>query len=292
MSPRPLVGEVWGSPIAHSKSPDLHRSCLNHLGRSGTYERREVTIESLPAVFAEMSGSLTGVSLTMPLKEAILDLVPDHRGVVDLLHAANTAVSGPDGWWLTNTDPVGVAAMCRRLLITSHDAVWLMGAGATARAVIAGLSDRGFHGRLTIAARSPERATKTLRVAETLGVDAEVIELDQVDTAPRPTLIISTLPSGTILDRDVVSACVSAGASLMDVGYYPWPTPLAQAFQDAGRPAHQGLPMLMFQALAQIRCFVNGDPDLPLPDEKGALQAMAAAVGIEAEWADPSLMGQ
>ena len=288
----PIVGEVWGAPISHSKSPDLHHSCYRHLGMAGTYDRREVNTESLPSVFAEVSTSLTGVSLTMPLKEAILDLVPDHRGSVDVLHAANTAVSGPSGWWLANTDPAGAAAMCRRLLSDPAAPVWLLGAGATARAVIFGLRDMGFHGRLTIAVRSPERAAKTLLVAKRLGVDTETVSIDTLATAPAPQLIVSTLPSGTLLNPTVVQACVGSGATLMDVGYHPWPTPLAQSFFDAGLRAHSGLPMLMFQALAQIRCFVNNDPGIPLADEAGALTAMANAVGLDPEWADPILMGQ
>jgi hypothetical protein len=50
--------------------------------------------------------------------------------------------------------------------------------------------------------------------------------------------------------------------------------------------------MLMFQALAQVRCFLGGDPNIPLDDEAGALGAMADAIGIDRDWADPALMGQ
>lgn len=288
----PIVGEVWGSPIAHSKSPDLHKACYTHLGLSGSYERREVTAESLPDAFATAQETLTGISLTMPLKEAVMGLVPDHRRLVDALHAANTAVRGPDGWLLANTDPTGAAAMCRKLLVDHSAPVWLLGAGATARAVVAGLHEMGYEGRLTIAVRSPQRAWSTLELAHTLGVDASVAGFDVLDSTTRPHLIVSTLPSGTLLDHAVISTLVGTRATLMDVGYHPWPTPLAEGFLDAGHPVHSGLPMLMFQALAQIRCFVGGDATLPLPDEAGALAAMAEAVGIDPEWADPALMGQ
>jgi shikimate dehydrogenase len=287
-----ISAEVWGSPIAHSRSPDLHLACYTHLGLPGTYNRRDVTEQSLSQEFSANSETLTGISLTMPLKTGILPLVEDHRGDVTRLHAANTAIKTDGHWWLENTDPLGAAAMLRRLLQNGRSGVVLLGAGATAKSLVLGLHRVSFGGDLTFVVRSAHRATDCHTLATKLGIRASVVELGRVNDVPDAQLIISTLPSGTQLPDTTLQTLVKWGAPLMDVGYHPWPTPLAQAFLSRGLDAHSGLPMLMFQALGQIRAFVNGNAATQLPDEAGALVAMALAVGVDEVWTTPALMGE
>jgi len=287
-----IRAEVWGSPIGHSRSPDLHHACYTHLGLTGTYTTREVTENTLAHAFADNSPTLTGISLTMPLKTGILGLVGDHRGDVDVLQAANTAVNTDGQWWLSNTDPLGAAAMVRRLLPDPASGVVLLGAGATAKSVVWGLHRVSHKGHLTIVVRSAARAADTKELAERAGLLVTVTEFDALGELPASSLVISTLPSGTVLTDAALAALTSLGAPLMDVGYHPWPTPLAEAFTTTGVDAHSGLPMLMFQALGQIRAFVGGDTHIPLLDERGALIAMAKAVGLDEVWADPALMGE
>jgi shikimate dehydrogenase len=288
----PMRAEVWGSPIRNSKSPQLHRACYDHLGVPGTYGSREVSEDGLADAFANNSDTLTGISLTMPLKTGILDLVPDHRGDVDMLEAANTAIKTDGQWWLANTDPLGAAAMLRRLLPAAHEDVVLLGAGATARSLVLGLAHVGLTGRLSIVVRSAERAARTMRLANDLGLSVEVVEFDALKHHAGASLVISTLPSGLEVAPAILDVLSALGGALMDVGYQPWPTPLAASFETRGVMAHSGLPMLLFQALGQIRGFVNGDIDKPLADEEGAVVAMAQAVGLDEVWATPSLMGQ
>ena len=287
-----MNAEVWGSPIGHSRSPDLHLACYRHLGVSGNYSRREVTEASIAGEFAAHAHTLTGISLTMPLKTAILDLVADHRDDVALLQAANTAINTDGEWWLANTDPLGAAAMLRRLLPSSDSQVVLLGAGATAKSIVLGLRHVGFFGHLTVVVRSAGRATDIQALANSSGLSVTVAEFGALDNLPEASLVVSTLPSGTTLDEGDLGALTRGGGALMDVGYHPWPTPLAEAFNSRGKDTHSGLPMLMFQALGQIRAFLGGDTDTPVADESGALAAMAAAVGLDPVWADPALMGQ
>ncbi|MHB1171536.1 MAG: shikimate dehydrogenase, partial [Lacisediminihabitans sp.] len=65
-----------------------------------------------------------------------------------------------------------------------------------------------------------------------------------------------------------------------DVAYDPWPTPLAAAWLAAGGRVISGLGLLVYQALAQVRIFVNGDPDSVLPAEGAVLAAMRSSVGL------------
>ncbi len=286
-----ITAVVWGSPIGHSRSPDLHNAAYTALGIAGDYTRREVTEDTLADTFRAESNRLTGLSLTMPLKTGILDLVSDHRGDVDLLGAANTAVKGPDGWWLDNTDPMGARAMFRRVRAEDAQTVWLLGAGATAKSVLLGLSRAGFTGEVIIRARSEARAEPLATLAATCQVATRFHALSDPEVQA-PELVVATLPSGTAIDRGTLEPALSAGATLIDVGYHPWPTPLAGLWEESSLPVHSGLPMLIFQALGQVRAFVSGDSSEPLSREDEVLRAMCDAVSVDDGWANPAYVGE
>jgi shikimate dehydrogenase len=66
---------------------------------------------------------------------------------------------------------------------------------------------------------------------------------------------------------------------LLDVAYEPWPSTLAVNWLEAGGTVVPGLDMLLHQALAQVRAFVGGAPDMQLPDEESVFAAMRASIG-------------
>ena len=98
---------VVGSPIEHSLSPALHRAAYAQLGLNWTYDRVEVDEHRLASFVAGLDGSWRGLSLTMPLKVAVLEL-----GQVDelakLAGAANTLVLEGGERWVYNTDVGGL----------------------------------------------------------------------------------------------------------------------------------------------------------------------------------------
>ena len=99
---------MLGSPIAHSLSPALHRAAYAHLGLDWEYERHEVVAAELADFVAGCGPDWRGLSMTMPLKEAALEL-----GEVDelarLAGAGNTLIFGADGARrLYNTDVGGL----------------------------------------------------------------------------------------------------------------------------------------------------------------------------------------
>ena len=270
--------EVWGSPVGHSRSPQLHRAAYEVLGLDWEYRAVEVGTEELADSFHTLPSAVGGLSLTMPLKEGILNLVSDHRGPVDLLHAANTVVRSDDDWWLDNTDWWGAERVLSDHGGVSGDTVWMLGAGATARAVVYALSTRG-PAKLVLVVRSPERARVTEVLAQTLGIAVDVAVMSDLPKEP-PQWVISTLPGGVMpeipgLDR------IAGGSTLFDVAYDPWPSSLGAVWQQQGSTAISGLEMLVYQALAQIRAFVNADTSGPLEREAHVLGAMRASVGLE-----------
>lgn len=270
--------EVWGSPIGHSKSPQLHRAAYDALGLDWDYRAVEVTTEQLADSFHTLPSTVGGLSLTMPLKEGILSLVSDRRGPVDLLHAANTVVRSDDEWWLDNTDWWGAARVLSDHGGVSGDTVWMLGAGATARAVVYALSTLG-PAKLVLVVRSPERARVTEVLAQTLALPVEVAVMSDVPAEP-PQWVISTLPGGVVAEIPGLDA-VAGSSTLFDIAYDPWPSALGAVWEAEGSRVISGLEMLVYQALAQIRAFVKADTSVPLEGEAHVLDAMWTSVGLE-----------
>ncbi len=100
---------MLGSPIAHSRSPQLHLAAYRALGLDGwTYDRIECTADELPIVVGGFGPEWVGVSVTMPGKFAALRFADERTPRAELVGSANTLVRSQDGWRADNTDIDGV----------------------------------------------------------------------------------------------------------------------------------------------------------------------------------------
>lgn len=99
MSEGPKKAGVLGSPIAHSRSPQLHLAAYRALGlHDWTYERIECGAAELPVVVGGFGPEWVGVSVTMPGKFAALRFADERTARADLVGSANTLVRTPHGW--------------------------------------------------------------------------------------------------------------------------------------------------------------------------------------------------
>jgi len=256
---------VLGSPIAHSRSPQLHLAAYRALGLADwTYERIECGAEELPAVVDGLGPEWVGVSVTMPGKFAALRFADERTDRAELVGSANTLLRTPRGWRADNTDIDGVMGA----LGTATGRAVVSGSGGTAPAAIVALAELGV-GDITVVARNPDKAARLVELATRVGAAARFCDLDGSAVADRVTaagVLVSTLPA------DVAGrySDVFAGAPvLLDAIYDPWPTPLAAAVAAAGGRVISGLQMLLHQAFAQVEQFTG----LPAPRA-----AMAAAL--------------
>ena len=102
---------MLGSPIAHSLSPALHRAAYRSLDLPWTYDAFEVSERELPGFLAGLGPAWRGLSLTMPLKRAVLELADVLSPAVEAVGAANTLLLEADGLRsLHNTDVPGLRA--------------------------------------------------------------------------------------------------------------------------------------------------------------------------------------
>jgi shikimate dehydrogenase len=191
--------------------------------------------------------------------------------------SANTVLFEPDGLRGFNTDVYGLTQGFVRHGRRSLDSVLILGGGATAASALVAAARLGARA-VFVGVRAPERATTLVDVGRAQGIDVQLRTLDQlVQVDEALDAVISTLPNGAAvsvtLDPDTVRT-----ATLFDVAYSPWPTPLAASW--SGDNLIGGLEMLVLQALAQVRVFVAGDPDAVLDRDDEVLAAMLAAVGL------------
>jgi shikimate dehydrogenase len=268
---------VLGSPIAHSLSPELHMAAYRVLGLDWSYEAVDVTRDRLADFVTSRDDSWRGLSLTMPLKVEILPLLGEVSELARETGSANTVLFDRVGLRGFNTDVFGLVQGFSRHGITTLGSVLVLGGGATAASAVVAAARLGAH-TVFVGVRSPERASALHSVASAQGVDLQVRRLDDlVQIDERLDAVVSTLPNGAAvevaLDPDTVS-----DATLFDVAYSPWPTPLAAAW--TGESVIGGLEMLVLQALAQVRIFVHGDPDQKLERDDDVLAAMLSAVDL------------
>jgi shikimate dehydrogenase len=238
---------VLGSPISHSLSPALHRAAYAELGLTDwTYERFEITEDELAEFVTSCDDSWRGLSLTMPLKSAVLEL-GDADPLARFAAAANTLIFNGLQRRLYNTDVGGLAWAVRQVSTATPNTVTLLGSGATARSALLSAAQLGAR-KVTVVARSRPKAEQL----EALGaaLELEVRVLDWAAKLPSADLVISTVTSGA---ADPLAMVLANSAPLvLDVVYEPWPTALAEAAQEAGVSVINGLDLLVGQALGQI----------------------------------------
>lgn len=263
---------VWGDPIAHSKSPDLHAAAYRVLGFDWHYGRRQTNTADFTAALAGLDDRWRGLSLTMPLKEAAFQAAATHDRHAELTGAVNTLLWG-DVLAGFNTDVGGIVDSLTAAGVHHVERVRILGAGATAASALVAAAEMGAS-EIEVRARRPKSAIALEQIGQQMGV---VVKAHAFETSPEPVdLTIATLPSGTVLSEETVTPLATHGGALFDAAYAPWPSALAVAWGE--RTVISGLEMLLHQAVRQIRIFDHGDPAVALPHEDAVVAAMRAAL--------------
>ena len=143
---------VLGSPIGHSKSPALHRAAYAAAGLDWQYDPIELTAEELPAFLTGLGPEWAGLSLTMPLKTAVLALLPELSATAAATRSVNTVVfpsapgargtaaaaQGLAAGHNTDVDGIVAAVLAASPSATATPVATVLGAGATARSAVVG----------------------------------------------------------------------------------------------------------------------------------------------------------
>ncbi|WP_017590429.1 shikimate dehydrogenase [Nocardiopsis ganjiahuensis] len=263
---------VLGSPVAHSLSPVLHSAAHAAMGLTewsyGLFECDEKGLA--PFLDGLDRSEWAGLSLTMPLKRRAMELAAEVTELATAVGGANTLVRAGEGWAAHNTDVEGIATALTEAGVPAPDGTVVLGAGATAASALAALRELGATGPVTVLARDTARTGEVTAAADRLGLSVGVAPLADIDRYLDADLVVSTLPSGAAdAHAERLAAC---RADLFDVIYAPWPTAAAEAVTARGGRVVGGFPMLLHQAVAQVR-LMTGVEDVPV----GAMRAAGEA---------------
>lgn len=241
---------VIGFPIAHSRSPLIHRYWLARYNVAGTYDKVAVAPEDLAAfVDGIRSGAYVGCNVTIPHKAAAALLCDRLTAAAQRLEAANTLWMSGGELWGDSTDGAGFLGA-----LDQEAPGWdarlnraiVIGAGGAARAVIAALVDRGFS-EVIVANRTLQRAeTVTQRLG---GTPMALATLPNV--LDRADLLVNTTSAGMHGQPplDLELSGLPPQALVDDIVYVPRKTPLLRAAAVCGLRTVGGLGMLLHQAV-------------------------------------------
>lgn len=279
-----LRAAVLGHPISHSKSPALHTAAYAKLGIDISYTAVDLTERTLPGFMQEIRSQegWRGLSVTMPLKTAMLQEVDEVRGIGKILGVVNTVAFEEAGGSVRrvayNTDVAGIVNAVRNAGAQPAPSAVILGGGGTAAAAVAALKQLGA-GSVQLFVRDASRVQEARAAAAGVGMDLAVRLLsDAAGPAAAADVVISTLPPRAAdgLAGELAASGARTTGVLLDVAYDPWPSLIASAWQAGGGSVVPGLEMLLYQAVEQVRLFSR------LGDEVNAavIDVMCDAVGL------------
>lgn len=259
--------EVIGDPIAHSKSPAIHNFWLEKLGAAPTYRAQHVLSDKLGDYIKSRRSDpeWRGCNITMPHKQAVIDLADRLDLVATQIGAINTLVREGDQLIGYNTDAVGFLEPLRGELSQEHyfRMARVLGTGGAARAIVAGLAGQGF--TIVLAGRNPDKARSILEEVAPKGQHHAV----HLDHFAEPTdfvfddrdgcldLVVNASPLGMRGQSELAFDWSHAppGAIVYDIVTDPLDTALLRNARAAGHQTLDGLNMLIGQAAAAFEKF-------------------------------------
>jgi len=261
----PLAG-VIGSPIAHSKSPRLHRHWLAKYGIAGDYVPLHVEKDDLRDVLRVLPKmGFVGANVTIPHKVAALEIADQVSDRASLIGAANTLIFHEDGKIIAdNTDGYGFLANLKQGAPDWRPDLGpaaVLGAGGAARAVIVSLLDAGVP-EILLANRT---RTKADVLRSEFGSRVRVFEWVQAgNMIEAATTVVNTTSLGMLGSPDlrVPLDGLQPGTVVTDLVYSPLRTHLLDEAEKAGCSVVDGLGMLLHQGVPGFERWFGVRPEV------------------------------
>lgn len=250
-----------GKPLGHSLSPQLHDMLFSSARIDGTYslyEKEPQEISALPDWAA--SAGIQGLNVTIPYKQAVMTVCNRLDDSAKHIGAVNTIRVDKEGLTGYNTDYLGVLYMFQMTGISiAGKSVTVLGAGGAAKAFVYALW-QAKAACVTVAARnirSLDAMKEQFPAIRTIRYEGDAGILLPGD------LLINTTPVGMFPKTGIspvpasIWSLYSAGA---DAVYNPVDTQFLTDAKKAGRQTASGLYMLIGQAVAAQKIWLNYKP--------------------------------
>lgn len=264
MSGTKKIAGVMGWPVEHSLSPRLHGYWLKHYNSEGEYRALPVRPENLREELKALSDKgFSGVNLTVPHKEAALQMVDEVEALAQRIGAINTVVVRQDGsLYGRNTDAYGFHHnLMEAGFKKTAEAATLLGAGGAARAGLAALLDMGFRD-IRLVNRTRDKAEK---LAAEFGTDKITAYAWNDPRALEGSGLLANATSLGLKGQPPLEINLEAlplQAWVTDMVYVPLQTGLLQQAAARGNKTVDGLGMLLHQARPAFQAFFGIDPEV------------------------------
>ncbi|MEZ5564231.1 MAG: shikimate dehydrogenase [Gammaproteobacteria bacterium] len=273
---------VIGHPIAHSKSPVIHRLFADATGQDLSYEAIDIAPEQLAdRVRRLFADGFRGLNVTVPHKSEVVKLASRLTSRAELAGAVNTLIRHADGAVEgDNTDGTGLVNDLRQNLRTrlAGTRILILGAGGATRGIVPALFDTNPRD-IMIANRTLERAQTLAREFRMLG-KVLACQFEELG-GQRFNLVINATSAGLKGEVPPFPASILGPETLCyDLSYAMQDTPFVTWAKEngAGRIA-QGWGMLVEQAAESFYTWRGVRPDTrpiiaKLPGSPGATDTM------------------
>ena len=257
-----------GYPLGHSLSPKIHAAALSACGLQGTYSLFPIHPEDkqgLKDLLARVrSGEITGLNVTIPHKQNVIELMDELTPTAKAIGAVNTIYTRENKLIGDNTDVPGFLAdmknVNRETSKQVNKSAVVLGAGGSARAVVYALCNDGWN--VTLAARRIEQAQQ---LAESF-TNCQ-LPITNLSNLPLSTfhLLVNTTPLGMTPNTETSplpeNAVLSKHTFIYDLVYNPRETKLVRDARAQGLSASTGLGMLIEQAALAFEKWTGSKAD-------------------------------
>lgn len=253
---------VFGNPIEHSRSPDIHHIFANKSQQSINYQKQLVEIDGFSnaiANFIHQGGK--GANITVPFKEQALTLADELTERATLAGAVNTLTFKNGKIFGDNTDGEGlVQDLITNQVILNESRVLLLGAGGAARGVLLPLLAQNPRS-IVIANRTVSKADKICqhfadnRISASSYIDLAKQDFDLIINATSASL------SGDL--PPIPTSIISQNVVCYDMVYGKDETPfLKWAKEHGAMKVVDGLGMLVGQAAVSFEVWRGVTPEV------------------------------
>ncbi|WP_406660598.1 shikimate dehydrogenase [Methanolobus sp. ZRKC3] len=252
---------VYGDPIEHSLSPNMHNAAFKELGMDCTYHAYRVKPARLKdTLLRAQAMGFGGVNLTVPLKQEALKIV-DADPLAAAIGAINT-IDFKDGMKGYNTDGIGAKRCIEEEGVTiSGSNVLIVGAGGASRAIAFQFAKDGAN--ITIANRTEEKAVELATEVSSFG-NARGCGLDDLKELIAGSDILincTTLGMHPNIDTSIATAeDMHPNLTVFDIVYNPLETRLLREAKKAGAKTITGVMMLVYQGAEAFRIWTGVEP--------------------------------
>jgi len=256
-----VVYGIIGNPVSHSLSPAMHNAALAASSIDGVYLPFPA-LEIRAAVAGIRGLGVKGVSVTIPHKESIMDLLDSIDPVAEKIGAVNTVINKNGLLTGLNTDWLGATRALEEAIDLNGAKAVILGAGGSARAIGFGLLEKGT--RFVLCSRTESRGRALadelgcpwISLEETEQLSGDIL-INATSVGMVPHIEKSPLPEGIVSRFQVV----------MDIVYAPMKTRLLQEAELNGCLIINGLEMLLYQGVAQFELWIGISAPVPVMRE-------------------------